>query len=312
MKSQVISIATGIYLVLFSFANSTLAQDSSVQQSDQPKGFMHNIHVGLVYPISNHGVRAGEYSNVFSAHGIAGLSKNEKGLSIAGVANLIKEEAQGAQFAGVLNTYRTGKGMQMAGLFNLAKGHVSGVQIAGLINKAGSVDGVQFAGLMNIADSSDYPVGLVNIIKDGSMSLGLSVGDDQTILASFRSGGRVLYGIIGLGYNLQNGEQKYAFEGGIGAHLLSKDAFTLNMEVVGTGLIDFDGGMYNKNSLRLLPAYKLSESIEIYAGPVASHIFTNTEDGKEMIKNTIWKKSLSEGEMNAVNIGFIGGVQIYL
>lgn len=306
MKSQLIAIAIGISLSLFSFTNASFAQES-----DQTKGFMHNIHVGLVYPISNHGVRAGEYSNVLSVHGLAGLSKNEQGLSIAGIANLIKEEAQGAQFAGILNQYHNAKGIQMAGLLNLARGHVSGVQIAGLLNKAGTVDGVQFAGLMNIADSSDYPVGLVNIIKNGTMSIGLSVDDDQTILASFRSGGRVLYGIIGLGYNLQNGEQKYAFEGGIGAHLLSRGAFTLNMEVIGSGLIDFEGGMYNKNSLRLLPAYKLSESIEIYAGPVASHIFTNTEDGKEMIKNTIWKKSLSEGDMNAVNIGLIGGVQVY-
>ncbi|MFB5944926.1 hypothetical protein [Albibacterium profundi] len=307
MKSQLIAIAIGISLSLFSFIDTSFAQES-----DQTKGFMHNIHIGLIYPISNHGVHAGEYSNVLSVHGLAGLSKNERGFSMAGIANLIKEDAQGAQFAGILNQYHNAKGIQMAGLLNLAKGHVSGVQIAGLLNKAGTVDGVQFAGLMNIADSSDYPVGLVNIIKNGTMSIGLSVDDDQTILASFRSGGRVLYGIIGLGYNLQNGEQKYAFEGGIGAHLLSRGAFTLNMEVIGSGLIDFEGGMYNKNSLRLLPAYKLSESIEIYAGPVASHIFTNTEDGKEMIKNTIWKKSLSDGEMSAVNIGFIGGIQIYL
>src|SRR5690606_12282621 len=120
----------------------------------------------------------------------------------------------------------------------------------------------------------------------------------------FRSGGRVLYGIVGLGYNVQNSHQMYAVEAGLGAHLWTKNTFTLNLEVASTNLYDFKGGIYNKSSLRILPTMRISNRFEVYAGPTANHIFTNTEEGQKMIRNTIWKKSLAEGEMNAVNVGF--------
>jgi len=306
MKSQLVKIASLVYFVLTLSPIASFAQEPS-----RSKGFMHNIHVGLIYPISNHGVNAGEYTNVFSVHAIAGLSQAEKGLSLAGVANIIKGEARGTQFAGVLNSYNTGRGLQLAGVLNIARQEVHGLQIAGVINKAGKVHGVQFAGVMNIADSSDYPIGIVNIIKNGSKSLGLSIDEDQTLLASFRSGGRVMYGIVGLGYNLQNSKQKYAFEAGMGAHLIAKNDFSLNLEISSVNLIDFDDHMYSKNSLRLLPAYKVSPNLEIYAGPSVAHIFTNSSEGEDMISNTIWRKTRDNGHTNAVGFGAIAGVQLY-
>src|SRR5690606_16517365 len=148
--------------------------------------------------ISNHGIRAADYSNVFSLHALSGVSKDERALSIAGLVNIIKREAKGAQ--------------------------------------------------------------------------------------------------IGLGYNLQSVNQSYAFEAGIGAHLLTKSDFTLNTEVSSLGLINFEGGMYNKGSLRILPAYKLNKGIELYAGPTASHIYTNTDEGKDLIKTHFGNMEMPMGK----------------
>lgn len=301
MKIKSIRIAIIAILLLSQFSLSAIAQSSKER----------SVHIGLIYPLSNHWTHAKEYSNILSLHAIAGVSKNEQAVSLAGLANIIQEEAKGVQLAGFLNSYENGKGFQLAGFANIARGEVHGVQLAGFINKASKVHGVQFAGFMNIADSSDYPIGIVNLIADGTKAVGISVDDDQTILASFRSGGRIMYGIVGLGFNIQNDKQRYALEAGFGAHLLTKNQFTLNVEAANTALIDFKKGMYSKGTIRLIPAYKISKNIEIYGGPAVSHIFTNTPEGIDMIKNDIWKDSLKDGEMNAVNIGFLGGVQLY-
>lgn len=303
MNVNYFSIAFVAILALTQYSSTAFAQSDSKKAT---------VHLGLVYPLSTHGIRAVDYSNAFSLHALAGVSKEERTLSISGVANIIKEEAKGAQISGFLNSYGSGKGFQLAGFANLARNDVKGVQLTGFLNKAANVHGVQFAGFINIADSSDYPIGIINLIDKGSKAFGISVDEDLTTLLSFRSGGRVMYGIIGLGYNLQNTNQRYAFEAGIGAHLLSKNGFTLNTEVSSLGLIDFEGGMYNKGSLRILPTYKLKKGVEIYAGPTASHIYTNTDEGKDLIKNTIWKHENADGEMNAVNVGFLVGVQVYL
>lgn len=317
MKLNTICIKALVILTLVNFSFPSFAQEEKKS----------SIHIGLLYPLSNHGIHAKNYSNVFSLHGIAGVSKREHGIALAGFANIVKEEASGVQIggfanvikedasgvqiAGFTNVYKKGNGFQLAGFANLATGDVKGVQLAGFMNKAAKVRGVQFAAFMNIADSSDYPIGIVNLVKNGTKAIGLSFDEDQTVLATFRSGGRVMYGILGLGYNLQNEKQRYALEAGLGAHLLTKRAFTLNTEVTSTYLFDFHDGTYHKSSIRILPAYKISKRIEIYAGPSINHIFTNTSKGREMIRNNLWEKSLEPGEVNAINIGVMGGIQVY-
>jgi hypothetical protein len=123
------------------------------------------LHYGLLFPLSNHGTHAGEYVNHFSLHGIAGLSKGEKGFTIAGITNVITENADGCQIAGIsnhirgyadgfkaagiVNTYESAKGFQVAGLANIARSNVTGLQIAGFINTAGDRTGTQIAGFIN-------------------------------------------------------------------------------------------------------------------------------------------------------------------
>ncbi len=63
---------------------------------------------------------------------------------------------------------------------------VNGVQFSSLVNKARKVNGVQFATLVNIADESDFPVGLVNIIKKGERGISVTYDLLGNTLLSFR------------------------------------------------------------------------------------------------------------------------------
>src|SRR3546814_10372838 len=114
--------------------------------------------------------------------------------------------------------------MQLAGRMNRARGE-TGTQIAGLFNEAGHVKGVQLGALVNMADSSDYPIGLVNLVKNGSKSLTAGVDESGLTQLTFRSGGRVLYGLIGVGYYLNGNPMTYDLDAGLGVHLMSVGPF---------------------------------------------------------------------------------------
>ncbi|HTJ52036.1 MAG TPA: hypothetical protein VL443_21390 [Cyclobacteriaceae bacterium] len=328
------------------------AYKSNAQSTDNKK----SIHVGLIYPISNHGARAGEYTNVFSLNGIAGVSHEETSVSVAGVTNVIKEngsgvqiagvsnhihkKAEGAQIAGMINTYETANGTQIAGFGNIASDSVEGTQIAGFINTAGSINGfqlggfintanyvdgiqtagfiniakkvkgVQLAGFINIADSSEYPIGIINIISNGEQSISVTTDETLTTLVSFRSGSRKLYGILGIGANFKNSTDAFALEAGIGANLLNKPSFRLSAEAVTITLTGFNGGGYQRNSLRIMPSVKVTDRIELFGGPTLSYVQTNTKDGRELMKHSIWDNG--HHDLRGFTAGATGGVRYLL
>ena len=83
--------------ILFSLWLLSLGVPALVQAQDSKFG---NAHIGLIYPISTNGTRAGEYTNKFSLHAIEGISKNETGFSLYGLVGIIKDSASGLQIAG--------------------------------------------------------------------------------------------------------------------------------------------------------------------------------------------------------------------
>src|ERR1700754_1102365 len=107
----------------------------------------------------------------FQAAGFMNLTGSLKGASFAGFANITRDSALGFQAAGFINTSGNA-GTQVAGFINTAGDACS--QVAGFINIAKKVKGVQVAGFINVADSSEYPIGLVNIIRNGERSFSVS------------------------------------------------------------------------------------------------------------------------------------------
>ncbi|PST83590.1 hypothetical protein C7T94_13695 [Pedobacter yulinensis] len=273
--------------------------------------------------LSNH--TGGNASGIQFA-GLLNTSKDLKGLSVASLANF-SGRLDGFQFAGVLNKARetTGtqlaglsniagsvKGLQLAGLTNVAAGDVEGTQISGFLNVARKVKGIQFSAFMNIAEQSDYPVGLINLVRNGEKSLGVSIDETASLMLNFKSGGRVLYGIVALGYNLKNREEVYAFEGGFGAHVLNAKSFRLDLEATAQTLEDFRSGDYMKSSLKVLPSWSFGPMV-VFAGPTFNYLNTNTAEGRDLFRHRqhTWNGS-EPGNLQALYIGYTAGLQVRL
>lgn len=248
-----------------------------------------------------------------------------KGLQFAGFTNIAAGNAEGAQFAGFFNRADTVegtqfagfqnvaadvKGTQVAGFINVAK-DIKGSQLAGFINIARKVRGIQVSGFINVADSSDHPLGLVNIIRNGEKSIGLSMDESRTGMLTFRSGGKVLYGILAAGYNFKNEEEVYAFEAGLGAHLLNTGVFRINAELSTLSLESFHEGEYFKSSFKFMPSIRPVRNLEIFGGPVFNYVNTNTFEGRGLREKYIrsWENRWGNN-FQAIYAGYIGGINI--
>lgn len=252
------------------------------------------------------------------------IKRHASGVELAGAVNHIGGHARGLQAAGAVNLSRHTRGAQVAGAANMTDsltgfqiggavnkaGVVKGSQVAGLVNIARSVSGVQIAGLLNIADSSDYAIAVVNLIKNGEKAIGITTDETFNLVVSFRSGGRVLYGILGAGYNLKSEQDLFAFEGGIGAHLLAVESFRIKTELSSLNLTDFKKGWYSKAVLRLMPSWKAGERIEVFAGPTLN--FTHYTHGKGAdLRSGYFGSGYSSGgnRFHGWHVGAAGGIQ---
>ncbi len=174
IKSRQYSLQTLLFFMVFGFSIVANAQDKE-------RGF----NLGFVYPLSVQGIHSRQYTNVFSLHALAGLSRAERGFTAAGFGNMVLEQADGFQVAGFynliggrangfkaagfFNTYGDAAGFQVAGFFNLSRGNILGMQAAGFMNIAEDVRGFQVAGFINIADSVDrgtQAAGFINIAEN--------------------------------------------------------------------------------------------------------------------------------------------------
>ncbi|PYF76840.1 hypothetical protein [Pedobacter nutrimenti] len=249
-----------------------------------------------------------------SGAAVAGLGNiaggSVSGIQVGGIVNTAKN-VNGVQIAGGLNKADSVSSLQVAGFMNLA-GNTKGSQIAGFLNIAKKVKGVQIAGFLNVADSSDYPIGIINLVKNGEKSLGVTLDENMTTLLTFRSGGKVLYGIIGAGYNFRNTDAVYAIEAGLGAHTFQSGNFRLNLELAGTTLTKFKRGDFWKTSLRVLPAYKIGSRLEIFGGPSINYSTTNTAEGRDLVKHYISKwDGKNSGNQMGFYVGYMAGVQVH-
>lgn len=285
-------------------------------------------HIGLIYPLSTNGSHARERTNSFSLHAIAGLSRAETGLAFTGVSlvvmdsasglqcsgflNKIGNKANGVQLAGFMNITGSSNGLSMAGFANICRDSASGAQVAGFINIAKKVKGVQLAGFINIADSSDYPIAILNFIRNGERSIGLSTDETLTSLVTFRSGSHKLYGILGVGYNNKDHDSLFAWQAGLGLHLPVTHSFRIDVEGVTTGLTNFKRDDYYRSTLRVLPSLRFARRVILFAGPSFNYIHSDRGMGAGLVTNYLWNEKGSGGQIHGLYIGVTGGVNIIL
>jgi len=248
---------------------------------------------------------ANDFSGVQAAGVFNRVSHAVTGAQFAGVGNCARH-VKGGQFAGVINRAEEVQGAQFAGAVNIARGR-SGTQVAGVINIAGNVRGVQLAGLLNVADSSDYPIGLINLIKNGYRSVAMEVDETGTTSVVFRSGGRVLYGLLGVGYRFDSDPYDYALEGGVGARILDNDRFTLAIEAVQRTTTDFDDYIHMA-SLRILPGYRFGK-LEVFAGPTANVIYADDDGGSIQANGWVWHRFNGDSDVRSLHGGITGGIR---
>ncbi|WPU93224.1 hypothetical protein SNE25_28290 [Mucilaginibacter sabulilitoris] len=271
---------------------------------------------------------AGAYNNVlnnakgFQAAGLINRANNFTGVQMAGLFN-VDQQASGFQAAGAFNRARSlNSGMQFAALFNTT-GQSNGFQLAGfynwsaneagsqfaaLFNRAKKVKGFQFA-LVNIADTSDYPIGIINFIKNGEKSLAISTDESLFTHLDFRSGGRVLYGLIGAGYKFDSTEPLYALDIGFGAHIVNHTKFSLNMEGTSQLTTNFKRKFYQINSFKVLPGYKFSKLIRVFAGPSFNVTSADLSD-EAKINGWLLNRYIGSDKLTALSIGVTGGLQL--
>lgn len=270
------------------------------------------------------GVQIGGFWNStdnFSGLQIAGLwnsADNVRGMQIGGLWNST-DNFTGLQIAGLWNSTDNFTGLQIAGLWN-ATDNVRGAQISPILNKADRVKGLQLS-LINIAEHNDYPVGLLNFIEDGEMSIALFYDDLCNIGIDFRSGGRVLYGIVGLSYDLGriNTEhpEYFSITAGIGAHANLLRWLRLDNELIVSthtlaGDISRHTPVYNSFAYRLLLAAKPIHWLEVFAGPTVRYAHFHKVTGNLIAPSRI-RYDIQTGETNIktwpVLIGCTAGIR---
>jgi hypothetical protein len=309
-----------------SYFGSMFSNSKQRLQSNNLGGFFaySPFQVSLTPGLSTHGFINSQIVNNFSLNVIGGSTAGVEGYEMAGIFNLNQYNMDGIQIAGVINMVGGSvKGFQMAGLGNLVSRNVSGFQIAGVWNKASNVKGmqltgvlniakkvkgVQLAGLLNIADSSDYPIAVLNIIKNGKKEISVQVDESQFLGVGFRTGGRILYSNLGFGMllNNENSNNKYGYEFGLGGFIIQKQKFSLAAEINQRNYLDnnFKSIDASKSYIRIIPTYIIKGKYQLFIAPT----FNYTEvENPEMTKKTwnLWKASNHSNSFHGgVSAGF--------
>jgi len=261
------------------------------------------------------GVQAGGVINIAfdTVNGVqfAGFINGAPASNVQGAGFInVAGHVDGAQVAGFINLAREVSGNQSAGFINIAE-KVDGVQVAGFVNIARKVKGVQLAGFVNIADSSDCPIGFINIVRSGDKAIGVTVDEYGITSIALRSGGRVLYGIFGIASDLSTTNMKNGFELGFGAHLRISKHFRINSELASLAITDFGGSYYNDYALRVLPAVRVGP-IELFAGAgLNTAYYSQMPVALGGIPQTQLFQETITGERAQMRLGYKAGLQVH-
>jgi hypothetical protein len=146
-----------------------------------------------------------------------------------GVVNLLAGSVEGNQ-SGVVNVASGDVRGAQLGVVNIAHGGVDGVQLGTTNVATGEVRGTQ-VGVFNYADVSDYPVGVVSVVRRGRTSVDGWVTESGIGMAGVRHGGRVIHNVYGVGYRAGSASG-WSFALGIGARLELSQKAHIDFETI--------------------------------------------------------------------------------
>ncbi|RAI91518.1 peptidase associated/transthyretin-like domain-containing protein [Algoriphagus yeomjeoni] len=238
--------------------------------------------------------------------GIANYVQDTAAVQIAGIVNHA-DQSKHFQLAGITNNTSKSAGFQLAGISNLAGDSVDN-QLTSIVNRAKIVNGFQFA-LINVAQESDYPVGLLNFVKNGEKNVGLSIDESGFTHFDFRSGGRKMYGILGVAYNLRDIDTPIGLEAGLGIHLIPERKFSLDTEFVSMTASDFVEVTNHIQSFRLFLGFKFGNHLRAFVGPSLNFAFLDPGQGDFTNGWHILEKTTTNGIYRSFG-GVSGGLQV--
>jgi len=274
---------------------------------------------------------------------------NTSGVQATGIFNYTGGSAQWIQGAGIANiAIGDVYGIQGSGIANISGGVVNGLQISGIANYAGSLQGVQAGilniiqkdmedtkgvqiGMVNISRSENvFPIGLVNIIKNGILGPSVYIDDMLFTNFSFRSGTRNFYVLLSIGFGGDDYNGNPVYAGAKNRYLVSRAGVGVEIPIK-KAYVDFDASFgkinniyenlsfhsdeYNNGDngtfafqLRLIGGYKIFEHLGVYGGISYDYFYmykTNSPDPRDF-------NGLMIGGVNgpsANKFGFFAGFQ---
>lgn len=307
----------GCGLAIAGLANTTL-------------GHYYGAQIGGVwnYAIEAKGLMIGGLGNMtrgdfdgLQLAGLTNIAKQTRGWQISGLAN-IAEDTYGLQLAGLVNVSKDMCGLQLSGLTNIADDvyglqlsglanvadDVYGLQFAGLFNVARRARGVQFAALVNVAEESDFPIGLINIIKQGDKGVAFTYDMLGNTTLSFRSGGKYAYGILGVGCNPRISD-KFVAEAGYGFRIPICDWVSINNELKATAMGFKSDNMPRNFSYLLAPSVTLWKHCNLFGGPSLNFLMSDADEANGLpLGKNLWGKESDKG-LRCLYVGYQVGLQ---
>jgi len=292
------------------------------------------FNLGLIGIWSTNGEYTNETTNNISISLIHGSSKNVYGFCLAPFS-YIESSIHGLQ-VGLSNGAAKVRGMQIG--FANGTGDLKGMQIGGFNFIEDGSGGIQLGfgnyrksgglqiGIVNIADHNDYPIGIINIIKEGHMNLGMSIDEMSNLMVTFRSGGKYMYGVAGVGYSFASSLNQFIFEGGIGAHVYISDRLRIDTEIVAASIgklymytgdseeaerkaKDYDYKHAFRASIRFLPTYRFGKHIEVFGGPSLNYLQSQCLENEKIFPSNYMWRNFSSTSLTQMHWGWTAGVQ---
>lgn len=146
------SFVEDLNLVKYILPVKTYLNSVNLQTIQDTSKFQFSILPFLSTNLAKQGVL---YNNL-SLNLLIGYSKGTKGVEIAGLINIDKENVEGVQIAGLGNIVgRNVQGAQISGYANFNLGALDGIQVSSIINYSNKQSqGVQISGFMNAVNNN--------------------------------------------------------------------------------------------------------------------------------------------------------------